>query len=376
VTAASEDRRRLRVAFVEPYFGGSHRAFAEGYARVSRHDLRLFTHPAQFWKWRMQGAHETLAASFEAVVRREGPFDVVMASSMLDLARFLGTARRSVGAAPALLYMHENQLTYPPSPADEFDMSYAMANWASMCAADRVLFNSAFHESAWFDALPGFLGRLPDQRHGGLIDAVRARVEVVPVGVDLARLDAVERLRRDRPLLLWNQRWDHDKDPEEFAAAVFALDARGIAFDLALAGERFVSDPTGFTALRERLGSRVVWFGYADDGEYVRLLRSADVVASTALQEFFGVAVSEAVYAGAFPVLPDRLVYPERIPADHHGACLYADRADLVDKLGWALTHRTEAAAVAGDLKPVMGRCDWSLVGPVLDRNVEDLAGA
>ena len=48
------DRRnpeaRLRIAFLEPYFGGSHRAFAEGFAATSVHEVSVFTHSASFWE--------------------------------------------------------------------------------------------------------------------------------------------------------------------------------------------------------------------------------------------------------------------------------------------------------------------------------------
>ena len=39
--------------YVEPYFTGSHRQWAEGLARHSRHDIHLITHQGQFWKWRL-----------------------------------------------------------------------------------------------------------------------------------------------------------------------------------------------------------------------------------------------------------------------------------------------------------------------------------
>jgi glycosyltransferase involved in cell wall biosynthesis len=367
---------RLRIAFVEPYFGGSHRAFAEGYAAASRHDVVLFTHPASFWKWRMQGGFLTLAAEVAGSVARDGPFDLVFATSMLDLARFLGASRRVVGDVPVVLYMHENQLTYPTAPRDEFDMTYAMTNWASMAAADLVLFNSEFHLREWFAALPGLLRGLPDQRHGVFVSDVMKRSAVLPVGVDLSRFDGDRPVAAERPLVLWNQRWDHDKGPDVFAASVIETAARGVHFDVALAGEQFVSDPTGFEEVRAALGDRVVHYGYADDATYVDLLGRADIVVSTARQEFFGIAITEAVYAGAFPLVPDSLVYPERIPKEHHATCLYNGAEDLVAKLTWALTHRAQIPAVAAGLRSTMAEFDWGVMAPRFDERLELLAAS
>ena len=361
----------LRIAFLEPYFGGSHRAFAEGFAATSAHEVSLFTHSASFWKWRIHGGFLTLAAEFRDSVDEGGRFDVVLATSMLDLARFVGVARTALGDASVVLYMHENQLTYPATPRDEFELTYAMANWASMSVADLILFNSPFHKSEWFAALPRFLGSLPDRRHTGFIGDVESRSEVLPVGVDLARLGEAKPAPGDRPLLLWNQRWEHDKAPELFTAAVLAVADMGIAFDVALAGERFVSDPTGFAALRDALGDRIVHYGYADEPEYTDILRRSDIVVSTARQEFFGISITEAIYAGAFPLLPDALVYPERLPESHHDRCLYRGHADLATKLTWALENPVDASLMAADLRPVMAQFDWSVVGPLLDQRLE-----
>jgi hypothetical protein len=94
---------------------------------------------------------------------------------------------------------------------------------------------------------------------------------------------------------------------------------------------------------------------------------------STARQEFFGISVTEAVYAGAFPLLPDALVYPERIPAAHHDRCLYEGHDALLDKLAWAVTHRDEAASIAAELRTDMVPFDWASVGPQLDEALAEL---
>ncbi len=117
----------------------------------------------------------------------------------------------------------------------------------------------------------------------------------------------------------------------------------------------------------------MIHYGQADGVTYRSLLAAADIVVSAARQEFFGISVTEAVYAGAFPLLPDRLVYPDRIPDEFHDACLYEDHDGLVTKLTWAVNHRDRIAAIAAALKPVMASYDWSRIAPTLDAHLEQL---
>lgn len=56
--------KRLKILSIEPYYGGSHRAWVDGYSQHSEHDIELLTMPAQFWKWRMQGGAVTMARLF------------------------------------------------------------------------------------------------------------------------------------------------------------------------------------------------------------------------------------------------------------------------------------------------------------------------
>ena len=126
----------MRIAVVEPYLGGSHASWALGYQAASAHDVVVLSHTDRFWKWRMHGAHVTLARDFETEVERNGPVDAVVGSSMLTGAGFVGLARRSLGEAAFIIYMHENQLGYPLSPRDNADLSYPMINWTSMAVAD------------------------------------------------------------------------------------------------------------------------------------------------------------------------------------------------------------------------------------------------
>jgi glycosyltransferase involved in cell wall biosynthesis len=249
-----------------------------------------------------------------------------------------------------------------------------MINWRSMLAADRIFFNSRFHRADWFAALPNVLKHFPDYQHLDHVPAVRAKSQVLPVGCDLARLDRGPKPQEDPPLILWNQRWEYDKDPRTFFKALDALVAAGVDFRVALAGSNVRQQPEEFEAARARLGERVVHYGRADAATYRRLLRAADVVVSTAIHEFFGVAVVEATYCRCFPVLPHRLAYPELLPERFHGRSLYRGFDALVDRLTRAITHPAERRRVGAALSEALARFDWSQQAPAYDAALASLA--
>ncbi len=362
----------MRIFLLEPYHTGSHAAWAEGWAARSRHEIHLLTLPGRFWKWRVHGSSVTLAEQTERLVAEAGRPDAIVASGMSDLATYLGLTRRIIGDPRTLLYLHENQLTYPESPRTRgVDLSYAFINWRSMVAADAIRFNSRHHADEFFAAVGGFLRNFPDERHTHLIDDVAAKSAVLPVGVDLDRFPQAR--RREHPLILWNQRWEYDKDPVTMFDGLFAAADAGLDFEVAICGENFRQEPAEFEAARRRLGDRVVHMGFADEDTYVQLVADASITVSTALHEFFGVAVVEAMSTATFPVLPKRLSYPELLPREVHEVCLYDDPAGYVDRLAWALRHRTETAAIAQSVAKAVRRFDWSMMIDEYDRTIEDL---
>ncbi len=362
----------MRVLLVEPYYGGSHRAWSDGYEATSAHEVTLVTHEARFWKWRMHGAHLTLADAAAGIL--DASPDVLLVSSMMNVGAFMGAARATIGTAPVAAYFHESQFAYPLSPLDRPDQTYPMVNWTSAASADLPIFNSAFHRDLFFEEAERFLRQFPDRTHGALVRDVERRSIVLPVGVDLARLgERTDPAQNDSPLILWNQRWEHDKGPDEFVELIESLISRGIDFEVAVVGERFVSAPESFDRLPELLGDRLVAYGFQSDDEYVDILQRADIVVSTAHHEFFGIAIVEAMAAGAFPVLPDRLIYPDRIPIARHGTCLYQDHDGLLEKVHWVIDHREEAAQITAELAETVQQYDWSVVAPAYDAVLEDL---
>lgn len=363
---------RLNIWLLNPYATGSHRAWAEGYAANSRHTVRILAMQGYFWKWRMHGGALELAEQARALlVQGERP-DVLCSTSMTNVPAFLALVRRELGSVPLLLYMHENQLTYPPPPHSKRDLTYGAIQHLSMLAADAVRFNSAYHMRAWFGELPRLLKHFPDYQHLESVGLAAAKSAVLPVGCNLRRFDGRPdgRVAGAAPLVLWNQRWEYDKDPETMLRALLQLADEGIPFRVALAGESFRVQPTEFDAARARLGDRLVHYGYADNETYVRLLRSADVVLSTAIHGFFGVSVVEALYCGAFPVLPRRLSYPELLPESLHDECLYDDFEGLLARSRAALRGPRQL----GELKGHVAQFDWSVQAPAYDEEMEGLA--
>jgi glycosyltransferase involved in cell wall biosynthesis len=333
--------------------------------------------PGRFWKWRMQGGAMDLASLAMGQLASTGAPDVIVATDMVNLPAWLGLMRRTPAAqTPLLLYMHENQLTYPWRSGEKPDLTYGMVNWLSQLCADAVVFNSRFHLDGWFSEVPRLLKHFPDANHLHRIADVKAKSAVLPVGIEMAGLDG----ERDQqgssmqaPLILWNQRWEYDKRPDRFFKLLYRLQEAGAPFRLAVAGENFRMWPDEFVAAKERLAGRIVHWGYVETrAAYCRLLHQADLVISTADHEFFGVSILEAVAAGALPLLPRRLSYPELIPSKLHAMCLYGDEEDLFEKAA-NLLHASCPAPP--DLRRhVHEQYAWLHVAALYDEVVERLA--
>ena len=361
-----------QVVLVESYYGGSHQAWADTWVRRSRHEIELVTHPDQFWRWRLRGAAVTLAESFEAHVAEHGRPDVVVVSGMVDVAGFMGQCRRALGDVPVAVYVHESQLLYPPAPNQRVDSSAALINWQSLVAADAIWFNSGFHRDAMRAALPQLLNAQPEPSHTHLIDAVFDKSRVLWPGVETNALIAGTRTDRDVPRVLWNQRWDHDKNPHAVFSALARLADEGVPFTLALAGQNQRPDSSDFAFVQERLGDRIDHRGFLPVGEYEQLLLESDVVVSAADHEFFGIALVEAMAAGAVPVLPSRLSFPELIDTRWHGAVLYPD-GELRPGLRQVLEDLPNARAKLAGLRVSMARFDAVAAAESHDLAVSEL---
>jgi glycosyltransferase involved in cell wall biosynthesis len=339
----------MRILYVEPHDGGSHAGFGRVLQREIAAQWTAITLPARHWKWHMRAvaAHARLAHA-EALARG---FDLVLASSYTPLAELVGLVP-PLAVVPRVLYFHENQLDFPTRTPEhaERDLHYGVTQLVSALAADVCAFNSVHNRDSFLAAARSLLARMPFAPPGW-VEAVAARSEVVPVPIDLPDAAPViappdAEARAAGPILLWNHRWEFDKDPDEFIAALRELDRAGESFRVVICGQRFARVPQSLASAPAWLGARLLHHGYAEDrAAYLAWLDRADVVVSTALHEFFGVAVLEAVHRGALPIVPDRLSYPEVLPA----APRYRDRAGLVAALTQACRDHAAGHSLRAD---------------------------
>lgn len=345
------------IALLEPYYTGSHAAWVDGLVQHSGHKIVPITLPGRFWKWRMHGGAVTLARE---ILHRDEQFDLILTTDMLDTALFRGLSCRKTDHLPVAVYMHENQLTYPPPPGSKRDLHYGFINYSSMLAADRVFFNSEYHKDIFLDELPRLLKHFPDFNELETIELIRGKSDVLPLGLDLKRLDHHQTSRSpgEPPTILWNHRWEYDKQPQQFFEALYELQTRCVDFRLIVLGEGFRQRPLEFNEARGRLADKIVHFGYASTlHDYTKLLWISDVQVSCAIQDFFGASTCEAIYCNCVPILPARLNYPAFIPEAFHEHYLYRTTDELVDRLVWCATHIQEVRATS--FRQHVARYDW-----------------
>ena len=324
----------MNILLIEPFFTGSHQRWAEAYQTFSQHNIKILSLPGRHWKWRMYAGAVELAKQLMALSNYRP--DLILATDMLDLTTFLALTRSKTASIPTALYFHENQITYPWSATDP-DVAlkranqYGFINYTSALAADCLFFNSPYHQNSFLSALPDFLKQFPDYKGLENIPLLEQKSAVLPLGIDLIAFDAFQTKRANEPaLLLWNHRWEYDKNPESFFKALFRLQEEGIDFQVAVLGTAYKKSPAIFKEAQKRLAKEIVQFGAVQQfAEYAKWLWKADILPVTNKQDFFGQSVVEAIYCNCFPILPTRLAYPMHLPITEHPHHFYQKDEDF-----------------------------------------------
>ena len=277
-------------------------------------DWTSLTLPARHFSWRVRGNPLYWSIANREELSRH--YDLVIVTSMVDLATLRGLVP-SLTVTPTVVYFHENQFDYPSQQGQTESLEAQMVSIYSALAADQLVFNSSYNRDTFFIGLERLLNKLPDFVPGNVVDLLKPRACVVPVPVALERTSSgvsiwPARGQDNRVRILWLGRFEYDKAPERLLNLLEALECHALSYHLAIVGQQFRQLPEAFARIRSAYAENLICMGFVEErSAYCRLLREADMVVSTALHEFQGIAVGEAVASGCTPVVPDRLAYSE-----------------------------------------------------------------
>jgi glycosyltransferase involved in cell wall biosynthesis len=359
----------VNIIFVESFYGGSHKSFLDGLLKYSRHNITPITLPSRFWKWRLRSAALHIAEEYGEALRQA---DLIIATDLINLADLKALSRF---ACPSILFLHENQLTYPTPEGEKPELNFGFTNLVSALAADRCLFNSRYHFQEFDYALKHFINDIPEFAPEMAHQQVMSKSQVIYMGIDFSEFRRRPVLNNPKPIILWNHRWEFDKQPGVFFKQMYKLAEEGLDFELLLLGENFQVHPKEFIEAREKLGPRIRQFGYAESPyDYSRFLALADIVVSTAIQENFGFAVIEAMHCHTLPLLPNRLSYPEILPEKFHDLCLYDNEAELESKLRRLLREYRQLHEARAAIAQAMAAFDWKKRIEEFDALFEEMA--
>ncbi len=343
----------MRILLLSAYDAGSHRRWHQQLrAGFGEHDWTVLTLPPRHFRWRIRG--NSLTWAFEQRATLERDYDIVLATSMVDLSALRGLVPR-LTRAQNIIYFHENQFAYPASSAQSGNAGPSVVNLYAALSADRVVFNSRYNLKSFLAGATDFLELMPDHAPLGAVAHLEEQATVIPVPLADELFETPPKRTGNRPLsLVWNHRWEYDKAPDRFFEALFGLSERGLDFELHVLGQRFRNHPEIFDEASERLSGHIATWGFVEDrGAYRQILRQADVVVSTSLHEFQGLAMLEAIASGCIPLAPDRLAYRDYVPEPWRYSSFPDDPAREIDALIGRLAELCAKPGQLRETKPV-----------------------
>lgn len=356
----------MKILIIEPFYSGSHKTWIDNFIKYSKHNIEVLSLPGKYWKWRMYGAAHTLAEKYNTMPEP----DYILASDMLDLSAFISFTRHKL-KAKICLYFHENQLEYPWKEHSEDrrlkrDVHYGFINYNSALVADQIFFNSKHNHDSFYSHLDTLLKAMPDQRHKTL-DILKNKSMILPIGVNLKRFDqdvpSVYKFRE--PLILWNHRFEYDKNPEDFFKALIQLKAEGYDYKVALLGDVHKGAPDICFEALEILKENIVTQGFVSGNDYVAWMQAGDILPVTSYHDFFGISVMEGIYCGAYPILPNRLTYPDLYHIDKNPQLFYKDYNGFLEKLRHAIISTKENNR--SNFRLICSPYDWSNIISLYD---------
>jgi glycosyltransferase involved in cell wall biosynthesis len=308
----------LRILLLSAYDAVSHQRWRKGLVDVfPEHKWTVLSLPPRYFNWRVRGNSLTWAFDQREILSRN--YDRLITTSMTDLSSLRGLVP-GLAEIPTTIYFHENQFAYPQNINHHNQLRASLEakviSLYSALSADRVVFNSVWNRDSFLQGVNQFLNAMPDHVPDGIVNLLSDKSSVLPVPLDEKWFFRRSERMHSTFTILWNHRWEYDKAPDRFLKALAELKNRGVEFRINLIGQQFRQRPEIFDQMYELLENHILYWGTVNDSDYRSVLKSSDVVVSSALHDFQGLAILEAIASGCIPVVPDRLAYPEFIPQE------------------------------------------------------------
>lgn len=364
----------MNILLFESYFGGSHKLWAEQLKKYSKHDVQIIGLKARHWKWRMEASSFGFVSQINTIKKRP---DLLITTSMSDLPFLKTILPSSWKEIPWVYYMHENQFSYPKSILDQDssknrDFHYGMIQFKSMMAAESVCFNSKYNRDSFFEELIALMKRMPDYRPLEEVNSLKDRAKILSIGI-ANNEEPIPPVTNEKPVLVWNHRWEYDKNPDLFFNTLYNLSEKEVNFKLIVLGSKASKYPAIFDEAMQRLEKHIIHWGFVENREqYQQLMSQGNLLPVCSHQDFFGISIMEAILQGIRPVLPNRLVYPEHLDPSIFPELYYDQDSEFED----AILKGIEALKNAESMTRVYEHCtkyEWENQIKLYDDHFESL---
>ncbi len=302
-----------KVLLLSAYDTPSHRYWRTSLQQLDDIEWCQLALPARYFAWRLRG--NSISWGMGDYPELDESYDLVIATSMVDITALRGF-RPKLAHAPLIVYFHENQFDYPVSEHQQRDIQLQLTTIYNAACADCILFNSEYNRKTFVRGATALLKKMPDEVPKHLMTIIEKRSQVLPVPINESPQSSLHIDAHQTLHILWNHRWEYDKNPEVFFTALTYLQQNQVPFTLDVIGQKFRNAPKVFEHAFKQFSDHIRRWGFQPRNEYHQALKECNLVVSTSLHDFQGLALQEAIANGCIPVVPNRVAYPEYIPED------------------------------------------------------------
>ncbi|WP_444994667.1 tRNA-queuosine alpha-mannosyltransferase domain-containing protein [Aliikangiella sp. IMCC44359] len=301
-----------KVLLLSGYDAASHCYWREQLCTsLTQFDWTQLALPPRHFAWRTRGSSLTFAFEHKKTLQQK--YDLIIATSMVDLASLRGFVP-TLTNIPTILYFHENQFVYPVSNHQPNILNAQLTSIYSALCADRLIFNSNYNLKTFFKGAEKLLKRMPDGVPDNLLVAAKQRASILPVPINIKPAPQKNNIMLSKnrvTQIVWNHRWEYDKQPQVFFDAMVMLKEEGYPIKLHVLGQSFRNVPEVFYEAKNMLSAEIKTWGFQERSQYESILQQSDLIISTALHDFQGLSLLEGITKGCMPIAPKRVVYPD-----------------------------------------------------------------